>query len=87
MVLQTRFVWATRLDPATVLAHELGGHTSNVIGLAERDPNNPVITELNPANDEADSRQAQDVGKLPGRPTPEAVRAIERILREKEDEQ
>ncbi len=76
-----------KLDPAAALAHEIGGHTSNVIGLAERDPNNPVITELNPAQDEADSKQAQNVGKIPGRPTPEAVKAIERILRRKEDEQ
>ena len=75
------------LDPAAVFAHELGGHTSNVLDLAERDPNNPLITGLNPAQDEAASRRAEKVGKLPGKPTPEALKAIERILKKKEEEQ
>jgi hypothetical protein len=75
------------LDPAAVLAHELGGHTSNVLDLAERDPNNSVITGLDPAQDEAASKRAEKVGKLPGKPTDDAVKAIERILKPKKEEQ
>ncbi len=75
------------LDPATVFAHELGGHTSNVLDLAERDPNNPVITGLDPKQDEDASRQAEKVGKLPGKPTDDAVQAVERILKPKKEEQ
>ena len=75
------------LDPATVFAHELGGHTSNVLDLAERDPSNPVITGLDPKQDEDASRQAEKVGKLPGKPTDDAVQAVERILKPKKEEQ
>ena len=71
------------MDPAKVLAHELGGHTSNVLDLAGRDPNNPSITELDRARDEADSRKAENVGKLPATPTPADVKKIEEILKER----
>ena len=74
---------AMGMDPAKVLAHELGGHTSNVMDLAERDPSNPAITGLDRAKDEADSRKAENVGKLPGKPTPETVKRIEEILKER----
>ena len=47
----------------------------------------PVITGLDPKQDEAASQQAEKVGKLPGKPTDEAVKAIERILKPKKEEQ
>jgi len=62
---------------------QLGGHTSNVMDLAERDPSNPSITELDRAKDKADSRKAENVGKLPRNPTPEALKRIEEILKER----
>jgi len=42
---------------------------------------------LDPKQDEAASQQAEKVGKLPGKPTDEAVKAIERILKPKKEEQ
>jgi RHS repeat-associated protein len=78
-------------DPATVLAHELGGHVSNVLNLAERpDPNSPEgrpegkITGLDAKADEESSKAAEKVGKFPDKPTPEAIRAVEELLKKRE---
>ncbi len=76
-------------DPAKVFAHEFGGHLANVLNLAERpDPNNPAnpsfdVTGRDSKKEEEDSRKAEDVGKLPGKASPEAIQAVENLLKKR----
>jgi RHS repeat-associated protein len=74
-------------DPATVMAHELGGHTSDLLNLAEKPGavGTPGfdITGYND-KDETSAENAEKVGKLPNKPTDESVKAVEEILKKKE---
>lgn len=73
-------------DPATVLAHEIGGHTAEVINAASGNPSQ-FIDNVNP-RDEASSVAAEKaVGKLPGKANPEDVRAIQKILEKRRPEE
>jgi hypothetical protein len=80
-------------DPARVMAHELGGHTSEAVNLAMRPtPGDPTgqygpgrnITEFNGKDETASEAAEKAAGKLPDKPTPEAIKAVEEILKRRE---
>lgn len=80
-------------DPARVMAHELGGHTSEAVNLAMRpSPGDPAgeygpgrdITELNLKDESASEAAEKAAGKLPDKPSPEAIKAVEEILKRRE---
>jgi RHS repeat-associated protein len=75
-------------DPATVMAHELGGHTTDLLNLAER----PMPFVGTPGfditgyddEDETSSEKAEKVDDLPDKPTDEAIQAIEEKSKKRE---
>jgi RHS repeat-associated protein len=80
-------------DPARVMAHELGGHTSEAVDLAMRPtPGDPKgeygpgrnITEYFGKGETASEAAEKAAGKLPDKPTPEAIKAVEEILKRRE---
>ena len=80
-------------DPARVMAHELGGHTSEAVDLAMRpSPGDPKgeygpgrnITEYFGKRETASEAAEKAAGKLPDKPTPEAIKAVEEILKRRE---
>lgn len=72
--------------PVKTLAHELGGHTANVLDLAERpavsgsDYPGFDISGLDPDLDEQQSQDAEEVGKVPKKASPEAIDLVNTIL-------
>lgn len=77
-------------DPARVEEHELT-HVLNVTDRAERPDQygnlGLKINGIDPKQDEKDAQQAEkDVGKLPDKPSPEAIRAVEEILKPRKKE-
>jgi RHS repeat-associated protein len=72
-------------DPAKVFAHEFGGHLADVLNAAESNPSQ-IIDGINP-NSEISSKAAEKaIGKVPGKPSAEDVRAVEELLKRKEKE-
>jgi RHS repeat-associated protein len=72
----------SKKDPAKVLAHEIGGHTSDILDLAESKPEQ-FIDSYDP-NDETSSEAAEKkVKKLPGKASSENLTAVEELLRKK----
>ena len=68
-------------DPAQVLAHEIGGHTAEVLNAAESNPETQFIDSVN-FEDETGSEAAEKaLGKLPDKPSEEDVKAVEQILK------
>jgi RHS repeat-associated protein len=83
-------VKAMGMDPAKTFAHEIGGHTANVLNLAERvDPASGQmgldISPLDKKQDEDSSQDAEDIGDLPKDPSPEAMKAVETLLMPREE--
>lgn len=77
-------------DPAKVLEHEIGGHVNSVLDRAERkDPNTGemgfIITGIDPKKDEENARaQENQIKDLPNKPSVEAIKAIEEMLKKRE---
>lgn len=71
-------------DPGKVFAHEVGGHLADAVKAAESNPNQ-FIDGVDP-NSEVSSKAAEKaVGKLPGKASPEDVRAVEELLKRKRE--
>jgi RHS repeat-associated protein len=69
-------------DPAKVLAHEIGGHTAEVLNAAESNPEQ-FIDNVD-KDDETGSEDAEKaIGKLPRVPSGAAINAIEKMLKKK----
>jgi RHS repeat-associated protein len=77
-------------DAARVMQHEIGGHVNAVLDLAERpDPNNPAftITGLEEKPDEKNAQKVEkELGSIPDKPTPEAIKAVEELLKPRKKE-
>jgi RHS repeat-associated protein len=80
-------------DPAVVMGHEIGGHVNAALDLAERpDPATGEIgfkiTGLDPKQDEKDAQAFEkQIGKLPNKPSDEAIRAVEEMLKPRKKDQ
>ena len=70
-------------DPAKVFAHELGGHTADVLNAAESNPATQFIDSVNPKDETSSEAAEKALGKLPGKPSEEDVKAVEEILKPK----
>jgi RHS repeat-associated protein len=77
-------------DPAKVFAHEIGGHVGGILDYAEVpdqiDPANPSfdLTGRDVKKEEEAARKAEDIGKLPDKASPEAIKAVEKLLKKQE---
>jgi len=77
-------------DPASVFAHEIGGHVAGILNFAERpsadNPANPSfdLTGRDVKKEEAAARGAENVGKLPDKPSAEALKAVEELLKKRD---
>jgi RHS repeat-associated protein len=77
-------------DPASVFAHEIGGHVAGILNFAERpsadNPANPSfdLTGRDLKQEETAAQKAEGVGKLPGKPSQEAIKAVEELLKKRE---
>jgi RHS repeat-associated protein len=71
-------------DPATVLAHEIGGHTTEVISAAESNPSQ-FIDSVNPKDETASLAAERALGKLPDNPSQQDIEAVENLLKPKEE--
>jgi len=67
-------------DPATVFAHELGGHTADVLNAAESNPNQ-FIDSVNPKDESSSEAAEKALGKLPNQPSQQDVQAVEQIVK------
>ncbi len=68
-----------------VLAHELGGHTTTILDAAEQPIPGSTFPSLDVSNldadfDEPGAKQAERIGKIPGKASQESIEAIKRIL-------
>jgi hypothetical protein len=73
----------TGRDPATVLAHEIGGHTTEAINAAESNPNQ-FIDNVSLKDETASVAAEQALGKLPASASPQDVQAVQELLKPKE---
>jgi RHS repeat-associated protein len=67
-------------DPAAVFAHEIGGHTAEVINSAESNPNQ-FIDGVNPKDETASEQAEKALGTIPKNPTPDDVQAVQELLK------
>jgi len=80
-------------DPARVLQHEIAGHVNSALDLAERpysgtDYPEGRITGLDPKKDEENAQRVEkELGKLPDKPSPEAIKAVEELLKPRKKDQ
>ena len=76
-------------DPARVFAHEIGGHVGGILDFAERpsadNPANPSfdLTGRDAKKEEDAAQRAENVGKLPDKASPEAIKAVEELLKKR----
>ena len=70
-------------DPAVVFAHELGGHTADVLNAAESNPAQ-FIEAVNPKDETSSEAAERAIGKPPDKLSAEAVKAVEELLKKKE---
>ncbi|HVP43830.1 MAG TPA: RHS repeat-associated core domain-containing protein, partial [Terriglobales bacterium] len=68
-------------DPAQVFAHELGGHTADVLNAAESNPATQFIDSVNPKDETSSEAAEKALGKLPDKPSEKGVKAVEQILK------
>ncbi len=68
-------------DPAQVFAHELGGHTADVLNAAESNPATQFIDSVNPKDESSSEAAEKALGKLPKQPSQQDVQAVEQILK------
>lgn len=73
-------------DPSVAFGHEFGGHLADLLNAAESNPLHE-ITGFDP-NDESSSEAAEDLvkGKLPRKPSENDVKAVEKLLKPREEE-
>jgi RHS repeat-associated protein len=69
-------------DPAKVLAHELGGHTAEVLNAAESNPAQ-FVDGVKPKDETASEAAEKALGKVPNNPTPQDIQAVEELLKPK----
>lgn len=67
-------------DPAKVFAHEIGGHTADVINAAESNPSQ-FIDSVNPKDETSSEAAEKALGKVPSQPTQQDTQAVEEMLR------
>jgi RHS repeat-associated protein len=70
-------------DPAKQFAHELGGHTADIVKAAEGNPSQ-YIDKYDPNSEKSGEAAAKSLGKVPKTASPEDVKAVEEILKPKE---